>query len=438
LYKIPSYILFCFLVFTGVLKAQQPALQALSDNVLRLNSPEARQDRHVAINDSFHREKAYKTQWDYLEIIQKDCRRTGNKRLEAIVINSKGNFYLGTGNYTGGIETFNAGVHIFDSLKDFSGLSMLHANIGNAYFYVGDLDKALFYYKTAVSDYKKVKDKKPDSETKLANCYNSLGSIYCSKKDFVYGKTYFDLAYDIWRRHGDSLSLAYIMNNYANIHYENGKRDSALFYFNKALAMKMRHGDNYDKADAHNNLSQFYFSGKKYDLSLQYAGKALSFLDTNIYSRQLLSAYYHLTEAYKKLNDNRNELKYYKLYKNATDSSNVRVQQSQLSKIELKHEFDRVHLADSIKAVEEMKLNEAKLSEKKQQTYFLAFILVLTVAFLGLIYSRFKLTKKQKIIIEHKNKEITDSINYARKIQQSILPNEKYIEKELNKLNKKS
>jgi tetratricopeptide (TPR) repeat protein len=314
---------------------------------------------------------------------------------------------------------------------------MIHANIGNAYFYLGDLEKALFYYKTAVSDHKKVKNKKTDSEIKLANCYNSLGSIYCSKKDFVYGKAYFDLAYDIWRRHGDSLSMAYIMNNYANIHYENEKSDSALHYFKIALNMKMRHGDNYDKADAHNNLAQFYFTSKKYDLCLDYSYKALTFLDSNIYSRQLLSCYFHLTEAYKKLNDHRNELKYYKLYKTATDSSNVKVQKSQLSRIELKHEFDRVHLSDSIKAVEEMKLKDAKLSEKKQQTYFLVFILLLTMIVLGLIYSRFQLTKKQKVIIEHKNKEITDSINYARKIQQSILPNEKYIEKELNKLNKK-
>ena len=138
------------------------------------------------------------------------------------------------------------------------------------------------------------------------------------------------------------------------------------------------------------------------------------------------------------MNDHRNELNFYRIYKTDSDSSDVQVQRSQLIKMELKHEFDRVHLSDSIKAVEEIKLKDVKLSEKKQQTYFLAFILILTFAVLGLIYSRFNITRKQKKIIEQKNKEITDSINYARKIQQSILPNEKYIEKELNKLNKKS
>jgi len=44
---------------------------------------------------------------------------------------------------------------------------------------------------------------------------------------------------------------------------------------------------------------------------------------------------------------------------------------------------------------------------------------------------------KQKEIIEEKNKDITDSILYARRIQQSLLPTMKYIDKNLKRLLKK-
>lgn len=37
---------------------------------------------------------------------------------------------------------------------------------------------------------------------------------------------------------------------------------------------------------------------------------------------------------------------------------------------------------------------------------------------------------------EEKQKEILDSIHYAKRIQQSLLPNEKYISKNLYRLNK--
>jgi hypothetical protein len=38
-------------------------------------------------------------------------------------------------------------------------------------------------------------------------------------------------------------------------------------------------------------------------------------------------------------------------------------------------------------------------------------------------------------LVEEKQKEILDSINYAKRIQMALLPNEKYIDKSLNRLN---
>jgi hypothetical protein len=47
------------------------------------------------------------------------------------------------------------------------------------------------------------------------------------------------------------------------------------------------------------------------------------------------------------------------------------------------------------------------------------------------------LIEKQKRFVEEKQKEILDSIYYARRIQNAILPTEKYIDKTLKRLMKK-
>jgi hypothetical protein len=47
-----------------------------------------------------------------------------------------------------------------------------------------------------------------------------------------------------------------------------------------------------------------------------------------------------------------------------------------------------------------------------------------------------QLIEKQKKEVEEKQKEIIDSIRYARRIQRSLLPTDKYLDKQLNKLNK--
>jgi len=46
--------------------------------------------------------------------------------------------------------------------------------------------------------------------------------------------------------------------------------------------------------------------------------------------------------------------------------------------------------------------------------------------------------KKAYIIIEEKNKDILDSIRYAKRIQNSLLPTEVYIENALNRVMKKN
>ena len=47
-----------------------------------------------------------------------------------------------------------------------------------------------------------------------------------------------------------------------------------------------------------------------------------------------------------------------------------------------------------------------------------------------------KLIEAQKKLVEEKQKEILDSIHYARRIQNAILPTEKYIDKTLKRLMK--
>ena len=46
--------------------------------------------------------------------------------------------------------------------------------------------------------------------------------------------------------------------------------------------------------------------------------------------------------------------------------------------------------------------------------------------------------ERQKELVEEKQKAMLDSIHYARRIQQSLLPTEKYIEKNIRRLKNKS
>ena len=99
--------------------------------------------------------------------------------------------------------------------------------------------------------------------------------------------------------------------------------------------------------------------------------------------------------------------------------------------------------ADSIKAAEAAKIQQAELNAQKainkqqrQLEYFLFFALALALVFGIFIFNRFKVTQRQNAIIEEqkkqvdqafeqldaKTKEVIDSITYAKRIQGAILP----------------
>lgn len=91
----------------------------------------------------------------------------------------------------------------------------------------------------------------------------------------------------------------------------------------------------------------------------------------------------------------------------------------------------------------ETELKNEQMKQEKNRRYFLYCGLVLVTLFGGFMFNRFKITKKQnhiiasqkqeveqqKHIVDEKQKEITDSINYAKRLQQAILPPTEFITK---------
>jgi hypothetical protein len=82
----------------------------------------------------------------------------------------------------------------------------------------------------------------------------------------------------------------------------------------------------------------------------------------------------------------------------------------------------------------------------KRQKYIAIFVaagLLLAIGFSLLMYRNFLQKKRANILLEEKNtlierkqKEILDSIHYAKRIQSALMPSEKYISRKL-KQNKK-
>ena len=127
---------------------------------------------------------------------------------------------------------------------------------------------------------------------------------------------------------------------------------------------------------------------------------------------------------------------HYREYIQYRDKINNEESNKSAIKSQLNYEFEKKEAI-----LNEQQLKERAIAAEKNYiqkiiiaSFLLGFLLVVIFAFF--IFRTLKLTKHQKHIIEEKQKEILDSIHYAKRIQTSLLPTEKYIERKLKKITK--
>ena len=174
----------------------------------------------------------------------------------------------------------------------------------------------------------------------------------------------------------------------------------------------------------------------------------------NIYNTKIATeALYY---SYKKINNSKQALTYYKEYISVRDSIDKMKASEETLKRELQRKYELKVQEDSIKNIEREKLNESqlalsetKIKDTKNLIIVVSIVVILLMLFSVIVYIRYKESVKQKKIIaeqkeqvdiafnqldekkvelEKKNTEIMDSINYAKYIQKALLPSKESIE----------
>lgn len=251
---------------------------------------------------------------------------------------------------------------------------------------------------------KKTSDLLTDSRLKL-DILNSLSVYYSARKDFANAMKY----------NAEFLKEAQSKNDSFMIY---------MAYFNYSISL-------YKSKRCAEALSQIE-AAKPYD----------KFMKDYSYK---MNYYLSASNIYICLGNFKEALRFNQKYYAAKDSLvNLNNQQSAIT---LK--FERKQLADSLSNQEEKKLTEVKFNHRtKQQRLYIVFAIagLIFLGILALILYRSNVARRktneliqrqkqevenQKGIVEYKNKQITDSINYSQRIQNSILPGEDFIHKML-------
>ncbi|HCA82144.1 MAG TPA: hypothetical protein DEP18_00025 [Flavobacteriales bacterium] len=361
----------------------------------------------------------------------KDLRRYGSS------YNNVGLVYWDLGNYVLAIENLLISLKATEASGNYESMISTLINIGLVYDYQDKVELAKHYYARAASIAKKVNDL-----SSLSLTYNNLGYMYMRSKDFDSSAMYLHASLRLAIDNRYMPNAGYATNNLGALHAEMKQMDSAYFYIDSSLRIREKLGDQFGIGMCYLNFGKWDLEAKKYSSSEKWLLKTKELADITgskvliMDVAQALAALYQASGDYRKAYTNMET--YYQLKDSLGNEESRRKTVEMRSEFEIdkkQKELDLVRKDAQIDSI-------AKESELKRQRLMIGFTLALVALmlfFLVFVYRQFKAKKKaneeitvQKSIIEEKNKEILDSIHYARRIQRALLASDHLLKKHLH------
>lgn len=357
--------------------------------------------------------------------------KNGSKEEIGSSLAAMGLVYENTGKIKDALNVYEQNLKIYKELKNEYGLSATLMNIANVYHMQNHDSLALHTYEQSLSIRKKLNYK-----VGISACLNNIGTIFYAWAQYDKALEYFKESLKIKTELDDKYSMVILLRNISSIYSEIKQFKEAYEYGLRSLKIAKEIESKSALAEAYSSLSTTFSNQKKYREALFYAQQYFNLSQEMGNPQTIMYAANDLSVLNKKLGNYKAALELSELSIRMKDSLITEDNKKATYKSKLKYEYEKKALADSIKALDEKKVSmaqlaesNAKLKQEKTQRFALIGGLILLLTFSAVIFNRFKNSQRQKQIIESQKKivdqsqqKIIASINYAKKIQYSILP----------------
>ncbi len=357
----------------------------------------------------------------------------------SIALNNKAYFFQQFGNIKKGIEYFMKSLKICEEIGDLKGQAQVLDNVAVLLEQSGaSQDEIVKYHRKALKLYQQTNRIKEESSS-----YVHIGYYYY-KKNMIDSAIYFmKKGLDMKKELNDLRGLGNVCYNLSRIYLALNNFDEAINYLKQSHEYFSKQNDLEGLAYVTCGIGNAYFKkvkqarekgnlvderkylniAEKYALESKDISKKINYPKNLVQSTELLFNVYELKGDWRKA--------YSELYLFWTLSDSLN--NASIQKAALKQKLNYEHEKKLLKIKKEQEKIAAitKVEERNKNLIIgaISIVLVIVVIFSFFLYHRFQINKRQKKIIEQqkniveeKNKEIIDSIRYAKRIQSAILP----------------
>jgi tetratricopeptide (TPR) repeat protein len=369
----------------------------------------------------------------FAQLLYDFAKRVDNKKYLAQALNTQGTTFYFKGDYAKAIDYFNRGLKIREAIGDKRGVASSINNMGAIYTDQGESEKALECYKRSLKIREEIGDKDG-----MAASYNNIGAIYAERKENTLAIEYYTRSLKLREEIGDKVGIGTAYNNIGSIYNNLNDVTKARDYYTRGLKIREQVDDKRGQAMSLYNLGKTYSDEGDFNTAITINERALKTAFESGAVLHINHVSLALYECYKKTGRHKDALGMYELYIKMSDSIKSEASQKAILKQEMQYAYDKQKALDE-KEYEKQSLLAAEQEQKQKiLSLSIATVLLLALIFSVFAYNRLRITRKQKNIIENqkniveeKQKEILDSITYAKRLQDAILPADQHVKEKL-------
>lgn len=377
--------------------------------------------------------------------------------------------YYYQGDYINSINYWQQSLALFEEMEDKAGIANMLTNIGAIHSSEGDEAYALDLYLRALNIAEEIND-----TLRMATALINIGLIYLrNPADHDKAMEIYLKAIPISRKLGDLDAIGTASVNVGEIYLAKGDYPTALEYFQEALAA-FRQSRTGSVSYALTSIGKIYSKLKEFQRAMDYHKEALAIAESTESMAGIADVHLNIADTYMDMGDANQAIRHFTTVKNISeeigavyllrdacrglahlysekadfkkafefqdivtslgDTINAQDSRNMLTKLQFHYETEAMLKENEI-LKRDFQLSEAKGKQQLTIIYFLILGFLSTTVFIVILIRTLNQKRKANIELQHKNhliteqkKEITDSIQYAKRIQNAMLTPGDYIE----------
>lgn len=445
------FILLVSFIFVIDCYSQESVIDSLTlvINKIKISSPDYTKDSSyvkplISLGFEYHSTKPEKTKEiidEALEISKKINYKWGIERCR----NMLGIYYITKGNYKAALENLLESLAIAEKRNAEKTIPSILNNITACYYYQKKYSKALEYSEKLLKYIEK-----SGKQKNIAHFKNNIGEIYLKLNRYSEALNYFKQSLEISRKIDFKLLIAITTSNIAEIKSINGNLAESDKLYEEAILIFVQLGDKYYLARTFVNAAQVALNRKKIKKAKVNLEKGFT-IALNLGATDIKRDYHFVSSKIDSIEGNYlSSLTNYKRYIVLRDSLTNKENTKKITQLEMQYDFDKKQREQELLQAQKEALYHEQHKRNiliRNTLIFGTLLLVLIIILVSRSYYNKKkanvllceknaeiyqqkeeiLTQRDEIernrdALSEKNKHITESITYARRIQRAMLP----------------